>query len=432
MAIRPIPPLQRTTFSGMRMVVLCAIIFAMTGPGQTLGVSVFIDPIMAELGLSRGRISGAYLIGTLCSAATVPFIGRGVDRFGIRPSMAVAGAGFAIALLALSQVSGVVTLVLGFIAIRMLGQSSLSLISTNALAPWFERRRGRAIGVTSAAGTLLMAVIPIAATFVMARLGWRLTRAALGLLVLATVVPIALFGIISRPSDVGQLSDGPRPFNESRAVPRSAATTARPVELSMTRAEALRDPLFWAISGGLIVTGIMTTALFFHQIDILGEQGLTPLEAAANFVPQTAAGLVAMLAVGSLADRVRPHVILWASMALMAGAMLAVPYISPGLTAHLYGVALGLAASSAKALEAAAIPRYFGIRHLGAIRGATFGIASASTALGPLLLSFGLSISGSYVPVLRLLTVLPLTVAVVGFFASEPDIPGEAAVTRDS
>jgi MFS transporter, OFA family, oxalate/formate antiporter len=37
-------------------------------PGQTVGVSVFTDPVKDALGLSRNQFSNAYMIGTLLSS----------------------------------------------------------------------------------------------------------------------------------------------------------------------------------------------------------------------------------------------------------------------------------------------------------------------------------------------------------------------------
>ena len=55
-------------FLGWRISALAAVTGAMTGPGQTIGVSVSINPLIAELGLTRPQVSAAYLIGTLVGA----------------------------------------------------------------------------------------------------------------------------------------------------------------------------------------------------------------------------------------------------------------------------------------------------------------------------------------------------------------------------
>ena len=51
---------------------LATITSVLTGPGQTIGVSVFIDHFVTDLGLSRSQVSTAYLIGTLSGAALLP------------------------------------------------------------------------------------------------------------------------------------------------------------------------------------------------------------------------------------------------------------------------------------------------------------------------------------------------------------------------
>lgn len=71
-------------FYGWHVVGWSALMVAMTAPGQTAAVSVFIDPMIAEIGVSRSAISAAYLVGTLTGALAMPMVGRLLDRFGIR------------------------------------------------------------------------------------------------------------------------------------------------------------------------------------------------------------------------------------------------------------------------------------------------------------------------------------------------------------
>lgn len=76
---------------------------AMTAPGQTTGVSVFIDPLIADLGISRTQVSTAYLTGTLVGACAMPFVGRAIDRYGPRRVIALIGAAFGAILIGLSS-----------------------------------------------------------------------------------------------------------------------------------------------------------------------------------------------------------------------------------------------------------------------------------------------------------------------------------------
>lgn len=94
-------------------------------------------------------------------------------------------------------------------------------------------------------------------------------------------------------------------------------------------------------------------------------------------------------------------------MALQAGALAMLPLVSPGVTAVLYGVTLGAAASGAKAVGAVAFPHYYGTGVIGSLRGLPQAVAAASTAVAPLLLSLGRDLADSYLPAVLALAVLP-------------------------
>jgi MFS family permease len=419
---QPHAPRPTTRFSGWRIVALAAVALGMTGPGQTAGVSVFIDPMMAALDLTRSQVSGAYLLGTLAGATAMPRLGRLIDDRGARIAMALVGGLFGVALAGMGGVQGLVTLFLGFTGIRLLGQGALSLVATTGVAPWFARRRGLAMGVTTAVGSALLSLVPVFSRSVLIpAVGWRASWVVLGAAVWFIVVPIALRGMIDRPSDVGQEPDGDAPLEAEAAKAADAEAAA----VSFTRRQAMRTPMFWAVAGAVAATGMIGTGLAFHQIDLLGAQGLTPIEAAANFIPQTIAALTTTLVVGSMVDRFAARWVLAVSMVLLAAAMVMVPFVAPGAIAVIYGMTVGGAGSSARALEAASFPKLYGLRHVGSIRGVVTSISVASTAFGPLALSTGHDLTGSYVQVLLALLVLPLGVTILGLFAKVPNRPDE-------
>ncbi len=420
----PTPPRRTTTFSGWRIVAFAAIGLGMSGPGQTVGISVFIDPMMAALELTRSEVSTAYLVGTLIGSFALPRLGRVIDDRGARLAMALVGGLFGVMLAGMAGVVGLITLGIGFTGIRMLGQGALTLVSTTAVAPWFDRRRGFAMGVTTAVGSALLSLIPLLSNRIIGEFGWRWAWVAMAFIVWVVILPIALRGMIDRPSDVGQRPDGDAPLG----VEAQQAADEAVFWGSFTRSEAMRAPMFWAVVGAVAATGMIGTGLAFHQIDLLGEQGLTAAQAAANFIPQTVAALTTTLAVGSLVDRIAAKWVLAGSMGLLAGAMLAVPFVTPGLAAIGYGMAVGAAGSAARALEAASFPKLFGLRHVGSIRGVVSAVGAASTAFGPLALSIGRDLTGSYVQVLLWLLLIPIAVTLVGLVAKVPTRPAQPPV----
>ena len=151
------------------MVAVCTIVRGFTAPGQTIGISAFIDELIDALGTSRSAVSTAYLVGTLTGAAALPFVGRWVDAAGVRRTMLVVAAGFSGAILFASSVQNVVMLAIAFVGLRMLGQGSLHLIGVQGIVLWFERRRGFALAVSGMGTLALMSAAPLVFTVLVNR-----------------------------------------------------------------------------------------------------------------------------------------------------------------------------------------------------------------------------------------------------------------------
>ncbi|MGA5442363.1 MFS transporter [Streptomyces griseoincarnatus] len=407
----PGAPTSGWRFHGWRIVAYCALAMAMTAPGQTTGVSVFIDPLIADLGISRTQVSTAYLTGTLIGACAMPLVGRAIDRFGPRRVIATVGAVFGAILLGLSFVTGLVGLTAGFIGIRMAGQGALSLVATTTVAYWFDKRRGLALGITSAVGTAGISLAPVLFERLVADHGWRQAWAIEGIAVWLIVIPLALFGIRDRPADIGQHIDGIAPGTDAASDAPLAGWPLR---------KALRTGVFWAVAACLAASSMLTTGLNFHQIALLGERGLTPVEAAANFLPQTAAALIATLAAGALIDRLPPKAILITAMTILACAVLSARLIAPGWTAIGYGILLGASNGLLRAVESATYPRYFGTAHLGAIRGSAHTLTIAASAFGPLAISLGHDLTNQYGTALIALAAFPVLAALAVALVREP------------
>jgi len=399
-------------FYGWRIVGYASLAVAASGPGQTAGVSLFVDPLIRDLGISRSAVSTAYLIGTLIGALALPWIGRALDRFGARRTMVVIGVAFGAVLMALAAVSSIVGLTAGFVGIRMAGQGALVLTATTATAMWFDRRRGTAMGIVSAVGAVGISMTPLLAEALIAHHGWRTAWLVVGLAVWVIVIPIAIFGIRDRPSVFGQWPDG--------HTPRDTAAASAAANWGVTRGVAMRHPFFWVVTAGVAACGLLGTAVNFHQISLLGERGLSTAEAAANFIPQTIAALVATLAAGALADRIRHRWLIFAAMLSLAGGIGWATQVSPGLSAVVFGALIGAAGGSMRALEAATFPHYFGTRHIGSIRGMVAALVVASTAFGPLLYAAAHGATGGYTVVLWASTPLPLVIAAAALVVRPP------------
>lgn len=387
-----------------RIAVYAVLLQFLASPGQTYGISVFIDPMIEGLGVSRSLVSGLYLGGTLGAAAVVPAVGRALDGRGLRFVGVGVVALFALALVWLSQVTGPIGLFLGLLGIRAMGQGSLGLIATNAMAVWFRERRGAAMGAVFALSALLFAVWPPGAARLIEAVGWRSAWLALAALVALAAGPIVLFGLRDPPDrQPGAGGEG-----GGRSLP------------GWTLAEARRSPAYWLlVMSGAVMAGTIT-ALGFHQISILGERGLDPVAAAENFAPQFVVVALMTWTSGRWSDRFDLRRLVTLATGLMALASLGVLFLEPGWSALLYAVVFGAAAGTWRGVSGAAYPKWFGLANIGAIQGAAARWLVAGSALGPLPVALAHDAFGSYRPAVVALAICPLICVVASFVVKAP------------
>ncbi len=384
------------------------LIQAASTPGQTIGLSVLVDPIIDELSVSRSAVSTAYLVGTLLGALALGPVGRLLDRHGVRRVAVVLGFSFGLVVAAMAWATGIVTLGIGFVGTRALGQGALSLTATTAIVVGFDRRRGFALGMQSALGSALMSVVPLGIVISLDHVSLGATWVLLGVAATAIVVGVA----------ISPLLDQRDPIDDPHAA--GHVEPERPAGPGWSPTSAYRTPAFLVtiVAGGF--SALIATALIFHHVDLLNQRGLTDAQAAANFVPQTIAAAVGAIWVGRLADRLRPQTLIAACMVTLGTACLLVQAVSPGLTAALYGIALGAAGSSMRAVEAAALARWFGVAHIGEIRGVVMVAMVAASAIGPVLLALGSEHLGGYRPMLLFLAICSFVVAALAAVTDAP------------
>ncbi|MDY7103998.1 MAG: MFS transporter [Actinomycetota bacterium] len=412
-----------------------------SAPGQTVGVSVFVDHLIDDLDLTRSTVSGAYLVGTLTGAISMPVAGRLIDRRGLRWATLAFSGGFGTVLMAMGGVTGLVTLTIGFGFTRMLGQGALSLTSTTTVAVWFEERRGWAMGLQGALGGGAMSLVPLASAAVVGGVGWRMAWVVLGCAVWAVMVPLGLFVVRNPPgfgpvpgaSDHADPPDGSASGDPVIAPATADATTTDRTATDRTTtdrtaadpsmAEILRHPAFLVVVGAVSLSALVGTALIFHQVDVLGRQGLSEVEAAANFVPQTVATIAAALTMGRLADRLKPRWLLASSILGLALAPLAVGLVSGRLTAALYGILLGGSGGAIRTLEGVVLPRWFGLGRIGELRGVVMAAGVGGSAIGPAMLSVGADLTGGYGVTLWVFAAAALVLAAAAVLVQEPARP---------
>ena len=381
-----------------------------TSPGQTYGIAMFNPHIGSALQLSETQLAGAYMAGTLLASLPLGWIGRMMDRHGLRTMLFITIMMLGIACCVAALAQGIVTVFFAYFLLRMLGPGALSLLSSSTLAFWFDRRLGTVEGIRNLGMAGAVAVVPAFHLYLIRAFGWREAFALLGVIVCAVMLPLLAFVFRNRPEDVGQTIEAAKPA-------RSGTQTRLP---AMTIDAAMRVPAFWIVLGLTAFWGMVSTALTFHIIPVAVSHGLQATDAAWLITIFAAALAGTNLVAGVLADRIALRWLLAASGVCLTTSMLLLNRLGePGMV-NVCGALLGMAQGLSSGIAPVLCVRYFGRVSLGQIRGIYSTAMIAASSLGPFVLGLGHDLLGSYDGIFLGFAVASMLAFVATLFAWPP------------
>ena len=390
---------MRLRFTNPWWVVVGAVsgLFVCNGPVLSFTFGIFLKPIMADMGWDRGTASFALAVGGVASALMVPVLGWMMDRWSIR-RVALPGiviyAGF-LWLLGLSPHSFVIFTLLFALAE---GASAIQtpLGYAKAIAAWFDRRRGLALGIAMAGIGFGGFVMPQLSQYLIDRVGWRGAYASLGLLTLVVAFPAVALWIRE-----------PRPGEGER---RSSAMTAAALP-GLTAREAVRTARFWLMGAAFFLVAISVNGTVAHVAPLLTDKGVSTAQAAATMGVFGLATMSGRLLAGWLADRIfAPYVATVFFLAPIAAFLFLAT--AAGVLPVVGVILLGLGLGTKIDLIAFLVSRYFGQRAFGTLYGYCFMIFGLGSSSGRFVLGYVYDLAGSYNPALMAAAVA-LVVAVI-------------------
>lgn len=365
------------SFYGWRVLGAGLLLAALSGPGQSYLLSLYIDHLVEDLALSRLDISSVYGGATILAAMSLPWVGTLADRLSSR---AFAGGvllllGLAVAGLASSQ--ALWALALSFFALRLLGQGAISLGIVTTVVRWFLRYRGRAIALTSAGYALGEAIYPSVVVGLIAWSGWRGSLLTIAALYLFLFAPL-LAGVMRERDEVSEPLDG------SDASPELDITPNLYTKIDWDPREALRSPVFWVLLACSCVSPFLLTGMIFHLPAIFRSSGWEGGAAPQAFAAYAVAGLILTYLTGLLMERVHSKIGLGIGLvALGFGSLTLFLPLGPVAGPWVFGAALGGSAGIAHGANGVLWPAYFGVRSLGALKGVVNAARNGCTAVAP-------------------------------------------------
>lgn len=404
-------------YYGWVIVLLSALTFFLSAPGQTYSISVFIDVYKSEFAFSSTVISTAYSVATVISGSMLVFMGRAIDRFGIRRMLIVVPIMLGITTFFNSYVSGIYMIFVGFIFLRYFGQGSMTLIPSTVIPQWFEKRRAFAISLATMGGLLAMLAVPSINLWLISQIGWRNAWRVWSLILTVGFVPLVFLFASNRPEDIGMTIENDVSLDEE-AVEKALQKMN---QKSFSLKQALRVEEFWIVGMISMIPAMFSTGLAFHFFSVMALRDINS-EAAAVILGLLALPAFIMPFVSHIVvDHYPVKYILSTTLTMTILSMLFLIFGVVNATFAVifilfYGLGIAIQSLSTNVLW----PNYFGRKHLGSIRGAATVFMVIGSALGPLPFGISYDITGNYNVAIVGMMIFTAVALVLSFTISKP------------
>jgi len=379
-------------FYGWWVVIATFGIILVAGAGPLYVFSTLVAPLEEEFGWSRAAIGGGPSIAAMMAGVTTAVAGYLVDRVGARRLLVAGVLLVGGSILALSQIQ---TLWQFYISVSVIGVGmnlASAFVCAVAIAHWFVKRRGRALGIMFG-GAGASGIMVLLAAFLIGLFGWRTGLVILGISQLAICVP------------------GSGPPDAAEGIARGSGT-GQPEGLTI--GEALRTRSFWPLALALVLAWVGSMAVIIHVIAYLDESGGFTEEGAAVIAMGIPLGsLVGRLGFGWLADYLSKRWLLAAAWFLQGLGILIFAAVQSPWQAVLFLVAFAPGYGGAVTVLPALLTEYFGLRAFGGIQGLLMAGAMLGGFIGPIFAGGVYDAVDSYRPAFLVLALTALTAAVL-------------------
>ena len=259
-----------------------------------------MDDFIRDFGLDRTAISSLYGAGTFAASLCLTWIGRQIDFWGNRRVGVAVGLLFGIVLALCSLINGPIMMFFAFAGMRALGQGSLPLVSSTAVANWFRYRRGRMLSLLALSFALFQGLYVNVVRLLLETMDWRQVFIVLAAGVAMLAVPTFALLMRNQPENYGLSPDN--------AAPAEARGNAKYTdsEDNWTLADAARTPILWIFVVSRMLPSAWGTGLILHQVSIFADLNYSVQAATEAFALISLVTAGSALLAGYLIDRVKP------------------------------------------------------------------------------------------------------------------------------
>lgn len=372
-------------------VVLAGFMIALYVSGALFfGFTAFFEPIVAEFGWSYTQVSLVVALRGLEMGIFAPLAGYLVDKYGSRKLVLAGSSIVGLGLLLLGLTRSLLMFYAAFLLLAFGAGGCTSVVLMTAVARWFKRRIGKALGVMACgygAGGLL---IPALVWSIDAH-GWRSTLIFLGLLMWLMGLPLGVL-----------IKENPEPNADGEPDPPAHKAAPHPTHFTVAEERGFRssfsDRSFWALNLAEALRMMVLTAVVTHVMPYLSSIGMGRGEAGFVAAALPLASIAGRFGFGWLADLYQKRFVMMAAYGFMLAGLLAFTQAKAGWPLMVFLALFPPGFGGTMILRGAMLREHFGVGSFGKLLGITMGTASLGGMVGPPLAGWVFDTWGMYEP----------------------------------
>ena len=312
------------------IVVAVAFFLSAISFGTLASVGIFLKPLIAEFGWSRGNLSLGYTAIAFASAVTGILWSIIVDRHGARWVALFGAIAMGIPLLLLSRIELLAEFYVYYFLFGALGHAAVTGPLWVCVGLWFKNNVGLALGVTFSGSAIGQGVVPYIARYLIDKFDWETAYSTLGMAYMILAIPIALL---------------------VRDNPQRKEIQSNPSLNQKEGASILLPPVIvvtW-ISLAVIFCCIAMSVVVVHLVPLLTDYGITSEDAVVIFMTLMFAGAFGRILGGKLADLVGPLKSYIVMSLLQTSVIFIFPHIQSHFLFYVVAIVFGIAFSGVMA-----------------------------------------------------------------------------------
>jgi MFS family permease len=341
------------------------------------GFTAFIEPLANDFGWSYTQISLAASLRGLEMGLLAPLVGILVDRFGSRKLMfsGVIVLGFGIILLGFTQ--SLAMFYGAFILIAFGAGGCTSVVTMTAVANWFDKNVGKAMGATSSGFGASGLIIPVI-VWMIAAFGWRTALIVLGLGMWALGVPAA-FIMRDKPEDDGYPSEVKKSVNSQRLSQRQ--THVRRFRYK----EIFKKKSFLLVNLTEMIRLIALMAVVTHIMPYLSTMGISRMNSGLMAAGIPLLSIIGRFGFGWLGDLFDKKYVMAICYFLMGLGLLALCHVKSTGMIYIFLFFFSNGTGGIAVLRGAFLREYYGRYNFGKLLGIMMGFGACGGIIGPIM-----------------------------------------------